>query len=161
METITFIRRAKYTDATNMISAHRRSIREVCSKDYTPEQIAAWSGRNFQEEHWKKTMDSDHVWVISDKEDNIYGFGHLKFNQISESEIAGLYFVPEVIGLGIGKTLIKIIFNECKKRSIQTVSLTATKTAKRFYQNAGFEQIGPSASIKIGGLEIECFNMKA
>lgn len=154
------IRRANHSDAANIISAHRRSIREVCSKDYNSEQISAWSGRNFQVDRWRTTMDTDMVWVISDKANNIYGFGHLKFRQDLEAEIAGLYFVPEVIGKGFGKSLVQIMFVECRSKEIKTVILSATKTAKIFYLKAGFEQIGLPSTIMIGGKEVECFNMK-
>jgi hypothetical protein len=92
------IRRALHGDATNIITAHRRSIRELCSKDYTSEQIAAWSGMNFQEDRWCQTMDQDLVLVISDQQDNIFGFEHLQVHGDSDAEIAGLYFVPEATG---------------------------------------------------------------
>ncbi len=106
------IRRACHEDATNIINAHRRSIRELCSKDYSSDQITAWAGFNFQEEHWHKTMDRDFVWVISDNQ-NIY-----------------------------------------------SIHLTATKTAKAFYANLGFKQLGPQSTLKIGGKDIECFKMQ-
>jgi N-acetylglutamate synthase-like GNAT family acetyltransferase len=123
------IRRAQHQDATLIIAAHRRSIRQLCSKDYNPEQIAVWSGRDFQEERWRSTMDKDHVWVIADQQDNIFGFGHLKFMENQTAEIAGLYFVPEVTGQGFGKKLAQIMFDECKKQNTGTIYLTGTKTA--------------------------------
>lgn len=42
------IRRAQHKDALEIIDSHVRSIREICEKDYTPEQIEAWAGRNFK-----------------------------------------------------------------------------------------------------------------
>ncbi len=88
-------------------------------------------------------MDTDFAWVISDQANNIYGLGHLKFRQDSEAQIAGLYFVPEVIGKGLGKSLVQIMFTECRSKRTKAVILSATKTAKCFYQSVGFEQIGP------------------
>lgn len=103
------IRRATHQDAKRIIEAHRRSIREVCSKDYNQEQIAGWSGRNFKEERWCQTIDKDFVWVISNDTQNIFGFGHLKFIENAQAEIAGFYFIPEVIGRGFGKQLIQLM----------------------------------------------------
>ena len=154
------IRRAHHEDAANIINAHRRSIRELCSKNYSSEQIAAWSGVNFQEDRWCQTMDQDMVWVISDSHNKILGFGHLQFQGDSEAEVAGLYFVPEVTGQKFGKQMVNLMFEECRNRNIQTVHLSATKTAKAFYENVGFKQIGPQRSVKIGGKDIECFNMQ-
>jgi putative acetyltransferase len=154
------IRRAQHQDATLIIAAHRRSIRQLCSKDYNPEQIAVWSGRDFQEERWRSTMDKDHVWVIADQQDNIFGFGHLKFMENQTAEIAGLYFVPEVTGQGFGKKLAQIMFDECKKQNTGTIYLTGTKTARPFYQSVGFVQIGPQVDMALGGINIECFKME-
>ncbi|WP_413575714.1 GNAT family N-acetyltransferase [Bdellovibrio sp. HCB290] len=154
------IRRALHEDAANIINAHRRSIREVCSNDYSSEQITAWSGLNFQEDRWCHTMDQDMVWVISDQNRNIFGFGHLQFQGDSEAEVAGLYFVPEVVGQNFGKEIVKLMIEECKKKNIRTIHLSATKTAKTFYENVGFKQIAPQSSVTIGGKAIECFKMQ-
>lgn len=156
----TSIRRARHDDATNIIKVHRRSIRELCSKDYSPDQIAVWSGRNFQEEHWHKTMDRDFVWVISDNQNNIFGFGYLKFHEIPEAEVAGLYFVPEVTGQGFGKKIFQLMLDECRNKGVYSIHLTATKTAKTFYEKVGFRQVGPQSTLKIGGKDIECFKMQ-
>lgn len=153
------IRKAQHQDAAKIIAAHRRSIREVCSRDYTPEQISAWSGRDFQEQRWCDTIDRGHVWVVADDRDNIYGFGRLKITTKIEAEIAGLYFVPEVVGKGLGKALVNLILHECKRRGFDQVTLYATKTAKAFYQSRGFQQSGDVLYITMGGVKVECFKM--
>lgn len=152
------IRRARKEDASKIISAHRRSIREVCSRDYSPAQIAVWSGRDFQEAHWYKTMDRDIVWVIADAADNIFGFGHLDIRG-ERAELAGLYYVPEAIGRGLGKQMIGLMLKECESRAVKSISLTGTKTAKKFYEAVGFEQVGPMKAFPIGGKPIEVFEM--
>lgn len=154
------IKRAVHHNAKGIIEAHRRSIREVCSKDYNTEQIAAWSGRDFREDRWCQTMDRDFVWVVTDTTEKIFGFGHLKIRENSEAEIAGLYFVPELIGVGLGKNLVRIMFDVCGSKAISKVVLSATKTAQSFYQSCGFVQIGGTSSIQIGGQIIECLNME-
>lgn len=153
------IRRAVHSDASGIINSHRRSIREVCAKDYNSQQIAAWSGRDFKEERWHQTMDKDLVWVISDEENKIFGFGHLMMKDQTEGHVAGLYFVPEVIGLGFGKRLFQLMKEECKQAEIPLMTLGATKTAKTFYQTLGFEEVGATVS-KMGDQQIESFNMR-
>lgn len=153
------IRRARKEDASKIISAHRRSIREVCSRDYSPEQIAVWSGRDFQEARWHQTMDLDIVWVIADSVENIFGFGHLQIKGDC-AELMGLYFVPEAIGRGFGKQMIGLMLKECESKAVQSVSLTGTKTAKKFYEAVGFQQVGSMKEVPIGGQPIEVFDMK-
>lgn len=154
------IRKARHQDASKIISAHRRSIREVCHKDYSSVQIEVWSGRDFQEERWRETMDRDLVWVISNENDDIFGFGHFALRANNCGEIAGFYFVPEVIGSGFGKKMVKLILEECRQNQIQKLILTSTKTAKPFYQSCGFVQVGEEAIIQIGGKPVECFHME-
>lgn len=156
----TEIRRAVHEDAANIIHAHKRSIRELCSKDYRPEQIATWAELVPQEGQWHQDIDQDLVWVISDQQNRIFGFGHLQFYKNQEAELAGLYFVPEVAAKGNGKKLVQLMLHECQKRKIQKIKLSATKTAKVFYERVGFTQIGPITEIKIGGKSIECFRMQ-
>jgi len=154
------IRRAVHEDAPNIIHAHKRSIRELCSKDCTAEQIATWSELVSQETHWHQDIDQDLVWVISDEQNRIFGFGHLQFYENQGAELAGLYFVPEVVGKGNGKKIVQLMLHECQKRKIQKIELSATKTAKVFYERIGFKQMGPMTEIKIGGKSIECFRMQ-
>lgn len=153
------IRRASPTDATNIIEAHRKSIREVCAKDYSAEQISAWAGFNFQEEHWVRTMDRDLVWVVSDDQNQIFGFGHLKFHENAEAEIAGLYFVPKILGQGFGKEIFRLMLEQCRERQVRAIRLTATKAAKTFYEHICFQQIGSESTLRINGKDIECFKM--
>jgi len=155
------IRRAKHEDAAGIIGSHRRSIREVCSRDYNPLQVAAWSGRDFQEERWRQTMDKDFVWVVVDENEKIFGFGHLVLRENSPGKLAGLYFVPEVVGLGLGRKIFELMVEECKRAGVTELLLSATKTAKNFYEKMGFVQLGPILSIQIGGEMVECFEMKA
>lgn len=153
------IRRARSEDAAKIINAHRRSIREVCSRDYSPDQIAVWSGRDFQETRWHQTIDRDIVWVIADTANNIFGFGHLQIRG-NVAEVMGLYFVPEAIGRGFGKQMIRLMHKECESNSVQSISLTGTKTAKKFYEAVGFQQVGPMKEVPIGGKPIEVFEMR-
>ncbi len=154
------IRRALHHDAKGIIATHRRSIRELCQRDYTEAQIAAWSGRDFKEERWHASIDKDMVWVIADTADNIFGFGHLEFPDNKPARLAGLYFAPEVLGFGYGRKIVELMKAECRNKSIFTVDLLATKTAKRFYERMGFVQDGESTQAPMGDQWIECFKME-
>lgn len=155
-----FIRRARHEDAARIIEAHRRSIREICSRDYAPEQIEAWAGRNFQEDRWQKTMDHDLVWVVADEKGNVHGFGHLRLPQDPQAEIMGLYLTPDVTGKGFGKELVRLMLKECRQRNFRRIHLSATLTARSFYQSVGFESVGEPSFIQMGGVKIDCISMQ-
>lgn len=153
------IRKAVHEDAPLIIQAHIRSIREVCSPDYTKEQIAAWSGRDFQVSRWCESIDRDQVWVISNEKREIFGFGHLMFQVENEAYVAGLYFVPEAKGLGFGRQMMELILAEVKKRQIKLIKLNGTKTAQKFYLAAGFTA-GESTCVTMMDQQIDCINMQ-
>ena len=153
------VRRAQKEDASKIIEAHRKSIREICSKDYSPKQIEVWSGRDFQEGQWHETIDHDFVWVVADAADEALGFGHLQIRN-GGAKLMGLYFAPEAIGRGHGKIMITLMVQECKARAIKAISLTGTKTAHSFYEKVGFVQIGPLKEVPIGGIPFEVFEMR-
>jgi ribosomal-protein-serine acetyltransferase len=153
------IRRARHLDAAGIIQAHVRSIREVCAKDYRPEQIAAWSGRDFQESRSRENMDKNHVWVIDDGK-NIQGFSELMIKENGIGEIRGLYITPEVIGQGLGSKLLaaNLYFSRFKK--LNKIFLSSTITSIKFYEKHGFIAIGPRDATPIGGVPIDSQNME-
>lgn len=154
-----FIRRARKLDATGIIQSHIKSIREICSKDYNEKQIAAWSGIDFKEGIWHKSIETDHIWVLDNGEE-ILGFGHLKFHDENKSEIHGLYFSPDAIGKGLGHKLVSImkLFSSSKGRN--HVVLSATITAKDFYEKEGFKSECEAKSISINGEQVNCYRME-
>jgi putative acetyltransferase len=152
------IRKAKHEDAAEIIAAHVRSIREVCSKDYSEKQIEAWSGRNFSEEIWRRTMDCDAVWVV-EQDQHVAGFGHVRFKPGQTATIEGLYFAPEATGRGLGRTLMSLIFKELMDRGVEEADLVSTLTAKGFYTDIGFSVVRPTV-VEFGGVAVECLEMR-
>ncbi len=106
-EVLVKIRRALKADSKNIFDAQMRSIKEVCAKDYTPKQIAAWGGRRYDPDHWPKIIEKSYVWVIADRT-NIFGLFSLLLPKANElAHITSLYIVPEALGNGFGKQFIK------------------------------------------------------
>src|SRR5687768_6896034 len=70
------IRRAVPGDARAIHEAHMRSIREVCAKDYSEEQIRAWAGREFRQNERTAAITRDSVWVV-EAEGRVAGYAHL------------------------------------------------------------------------------------
>jgi len=152
------IRRASHGDAAEIIAAHVRSIREICSKDYSETQISAWSGRDFSEEIWRRTIDRDTVWVV-EYDQHVAGFGHVQFKPGQTATIEGLYFSPDASGRGIGRELMSLIFAELTDRGVEEADLVSTLTATGFYSDLGFSLVRPAA-VKFDGVEVECIEMR-
>jgi putative acetyltransferase len=152
------IRRASHGDATEIIAAHVRSIREICSKDYSETQISAWSGRDFSEEIWRRTIDRDTVWVV-EYDQHVAGFGHVRFKPARTATIEGLYFAPVAAGRGLGRELMSLVFKELTDRGVEEADLASTLTAKGFYVRLGFSVVRPTV-VKFDGVEVECIEMR-
>jgi putative acetyltransferase len=138
--------------------AHVRSIREICSKDYSQKQIGAWSGRDFSEEIWRRTIDRDAVWVVEENQ-HVAGFGHVRFKPGQAATIEGLYFAPEAAGRGLGRELMSLIFTELMDRGVEEADLVSTLTAKGFYTDVGFSVVRPTV-VEFSGVAIECLEMR-
>ncbi len=152
------IRRAGHEDAEAIIDSHVRSIREICSRDYTQLQINAWAGRNFKAHLWCQTMDRDLVWVVC-VDSQVRGYGHLAVMNASEGEVMGLYLAPEALGIGAGKKLFDVVLKTALENKLQVLNLHATKTARGFYEKQGFFQVPGLESVEIGGVDIPCTPM--
>lgn len=153
------IRRAIHADAEAIIHVHVDSIRHICAKDYTPEQIEAWSGRKFKAELWKQAMDRDFIWVV-EHEKKIVGFGHFAVMDDDSGEVLGLYFIPPAIGHGLGKKMFAEFIKLANAYKLKRISLHSTITAKKFYEHLGFHQNGSDTTIEMRGVAIPCYPME-
>ncbi|OIQ20698.1 MAG: hypothetical protein BM556_01800 [Bacteriovorax sp. MedPE-SWde] len=154
------IRLAQGKDTKEIWEAHIASIREVCSKDYSSDQVAGWSSFAYSHEHWVKTMKKDHV-LVYEENDKVQGFCHSGIINDSTAEIYGFYLSPLVIGKGIGREMILSTLKYFKDlKNIKIVKLMATRTAKPFYEKAGFTVTGPEFQEPTRGIMLECIPME-
>ena len=153
------IRRALHSDSQEIIDVHVRSIREICGKDYTPDQIEAWAGRTFKPELWNQAIDRDYIWVI-ETDEKISGFGHLAVMDEINGEVLGLYLIPPAIGNGLGKKMIEEFIKVAKDHNLKKINLHSTITAKSFYESLGFHQSGSDTTVEMRGVAIPCYPME-
>lgn len=153
------IRRAIHSDAERIIESHERSVREICSRDYSVAQIDAWLSRKLKANHFCDSIDRDFIWVV-EINNCVKGYGHLALMSETSGEIMGLYFCPEASGLGAGNELISLMKQVALQNGIKEIGLHSTLTAKAFYSSHGFKQVGEEESIEMQGLPIPCFFMK-
>ena len=157
MSTVT-IRKGKIEDKQQVNLAHKRSIREVCSKDYNEEQVRIWSDVTYDQEIWNRSIQND-IYYVLEKDGTIEGFIHGRVHPDNTGEIMGLYFTPEVIGLGYGRKVFDLVMNDIKSSSPSRVIISGTKTARPFYEAMGFTVVEIKQS-NIRGTMIETNEME-
>ena len=154
------IRKAIHSDALSIHAAHMKSIQEVCSSDHSIEEISAWGNRPFNKEQRIHAINNHFVYVV-ELENKIEGFLHFSIlENRKESYVFGLYLTKEVNGIGIGKELVNIMFDELKRNEIQNINLHSSITAHPFYLKLGFIDSSLMTTVTINQTPIRCIPME-
>lgn len=146
------IRKFKLSDAVSLARLHRGTIRSVNSKDYSPPEIAAWSGRTSAKRFRNLGKLNDRFVALEKRK--IVGFGDYK-----DAEVMGLYIHKKHTGKGIGTKLLKKIEREVYARGKRTLKCISTVTARSFYEKNGFRLV-KKAIHKIQDQKLRVFEMK-
>ena len=155
------IRTASPGDERGIHEAQMRSIREVCSKDYTKEEILGWGNRPLGN-RWHVAIKEGHVWVVESAV-RIFGCAYLRIVSTEQQKLAYidvLYLTPEVIGKGLGKALANLMIEKAKEENVKNISLDSTITAHEFYRSLGFSDVGPVKTQEFGASQVKCFPME-
>lgn len=156
------IRRARVEDAFGIHDAHMRSIREVCSRSHTPEEIAGWGNREFDRERRADVITNQRVWVAEDG-DRVEGFAEVHFREFDgklRAHLMGLYLTPKVVSQGFGSRLMDLVFEEAKAAGVSRLTLDSTLDAHEFYRRKGFRDAGEMRLTQIGGSFVRNYPME-
>jgi putative acetyltransferase len=154
------IRRAVPEDAFAIHQAHMTSIREICSKDHSPEEVSVWGNRPYNEEQRHRSITKQFVYIVL-VDNRVEGFIHFDFTDSAKNEIYifALYLTLNAAGFGVGRKFIDIVFLECKKSCVKSVNLHSTITAHNFYQKMGFIDTAAMTTVEVAGQPVRCIPM--
>ena len=156
------VRKALLQDAESIHLSHMKSIQEVCSKDHSKAEIAAWGHRPFQKEQRESAIKNDFV-MVAEYLQKIEGYGHLRVfekNSFMRAHIIGLYLTSNVIGQSIGRRMIDTMKEQCRYRKVKLITLESTLTANAFYKKCGFVEDGPEMIVHINDQPVRCYPMR-
>ena len=146
------IRLARDEDYAAIARLHRQTIRNINSKDYTKDQINAWSART-NAQRFRSNANKCKRWVAV-QDNKVVGF----CDHSLDGEFWGLYVHKDFIGKGIGSRLLKVAEDSLKKMGFKKVHLKATVTAKEFYKRNGYKVIKKDLH-PINNEKLEIFDM--
>lgn len=118
----------------------RRSIAELCQADHNGDKaaIAAWSA-NKTPEMWKVWVDQEATELyVAVEADRILGVGMLG----RTGEIMLNYVAPDARWRGVSKKLLAHMEAEALSSGLQQCTLDSTRTARAFYEAAGYRSTG-------------------
>jgi GNAT superfamily N-acetyltransferase len=135
------IRKASAEDAPAACEVLRRSIRDLCVADHhndpvildkwlankTPEIVASWIAR------------PDSTLLVAVESGVILGVGSIT----DAGEITLNYISPDARFRGVSRAMIRALEDMAIRRGVARCHLISTKTARRFYNSAGYREDGP------------------
>ena len=153
------VRRARAGDAPGICAAHIASIRGVCSRDYSPEEIESWCFGKVPALY--EPLIEQWAWYVGDAGGEIAGFGEVDVAAAPRAaEVKGLYIAPAWVGKGVGAAIIRRLLEDARGARVQRVFLKGTLTAEPFYRRMGFVQTGRGVHRSRGGLDLACVMME-
>lgn len=130
------IRSFQLSDLPQIMHLFHDTVHSVNSRDYTPEQIAAWTTHAFNEDFWAKRLSSKITWV-AEAESQILGFTDFEPN----GHIDCFYCHHQHQGRGIGSQLLNQIEQMARSLGIRRLFAEVSITAKPFFLQKGFTTV--------------------
>jgi putative acetyltransferase len=148
------IREAVAGDATQIIVIHARSVRALCSGDYTPEQIEAWIGKRTPEEMAQRI--AMHPFFVAERNGKLTGYAVYNVNS---SELLSIYVDPDFARQGVASALMNVLLADAWSKGLATLWLDASLSAVPFYETVGFVRIMETTHA-FRGVPLECMRME-
>lgn len=146
------IRRYEAADLDAVIGVFLRSVREVASRDYDADQIAAWA--QVDRDVWLRRRLERPTWVAL-LADVIAGFIDLE----SSGHIDMLFVDPANPRKGVASALLDTVENAARKQRLALLDTDASITARPFFEKHGF-QVVRSQDVALRGQRLTNFRME-
>lgn len=119
-----------------LLAVFQSSVRGLAARDYTLEQIDAWSPSKPDPalcEEWITRIRSNHPWV-AEVDGRLAGFADLQPSGYIDQFFVGAGFA----GRGIGAALMRHLHELARAQGIATLSAHVSLTAQPFFRRFGF-----------------------
>ncbi len=111
------------------------SVEELAVDDYTAEQRDAWAA-SAEAEAFEARLKAGLTLVAQDEEGDIVGFAVLVENRA----IAHVHVHPDLVGEGIGRTLVEALAKLATARGAEALVADVTDNAKGFFLKLAFTE---------------------
>jgi putative acetyltransferase len=121
-------------DLDQIVILFRRSVRELASRDYTEQQIAAWAPDTSEQPDWSRRLASGLV-VVCELGARIAGFARLEAN----GHLDLLYVHPEFERRGVASRLCEHLEEWALHNTSGRIFTEASITARPLLERRGFK----------------------
>lgn len=139
------VRRYREGDEPALLQVFFSSIRDIASRDYTPEQIAAWASEDRDPQLWASRIRQLQPFIV-EVEGEIAGYADVQPNgYIDHFFVSGKY--PKQ---GIGTLMMNAIHDEAKRLGLNELTSNVSKTAEGFFLRHGFHVVERGFPVRRG-----------
>lgn len=149
------IRKASDADKENISKLHISSIKRLCSKHYTDEQLNAWTSV-LTPSVYDQALKEKLFLVAHDSNQELKGLGIL---DIQNAEISAIYIHPDAVRNGIGTELLYELEKAARNSNVVKISVHSTLNARGFYLRHGYLEHGFTFYRLSNGEKLECVQM--
>jgi putative acetyltransferase len=141
-------------DAEATWEAYFRAIRGTASKDYSPEQIAAWAPEQVDLVEWNERRLAAHTFVAT-IERRVVGFSDVKDDGLLDM----LFVHPDAGGRGVARALVDAVIGKARALGLTEIHTHASRTARPAFERFGFEVERPNPENWIRGQNLPNYDM--
>lgn len=128
------------------------ALRILCVRDYSSEQIEALVNRNIC--HVSRGGHRGEITYVAELDNVVVGVSSLLGHCIS-----AVYVHPLYARRGIGGHLLQAVERSARSRHLRKLKVTASLTARPFYQAQGYQTVDESHLLTKEGQQIRCIEM--
>tara|TARA_R110001592_G_C13011660_1_gene736789 strand:- start:521 stop:979 length:459 start_codon:yes stop_codon:yes gene_type:complete len=135
-----------------LFDVFRSAITQVCSKDYSAEQIQAWVPAQYEHAKWKKRIEAIKPFVAT-IDGEVVGYADIQ----SDGYIDHFFVGGSCQARGVGRALMNTLLSQKidGKKAYSNVSITA----RPFFEKYGFKVVKEN-TVQIGGVGLCNFTME-
>ena len=139
-------------DAPAMAKLFCDTVQTICAKDYTKEQLDAWTSGADTEE-WHERF-SHSLTLIAESGNDIIGFANLDGDLLDM-----LYISKYYQRLGLGTELVTQLQLAARRRGLRRLVTFSSLTAKPFFLSLGWSIVRPNIAVR-GGVSLSNYLME-
>ncbi len=130
------IRRYLAGDAQATLDVFYRAIRVTASRDYDPDQLAAWASPDIDPTDWATYRKEAETWV-AEVDGTVVGFTDID----STGYIDMMFVDPHAGRTGVATALLDRVTGIARSQGIGELTVNASLTARPFFERRGFTVI--------------------
>lgn len=151
---VMIIRQFESSDAVALAALFHASVRDAGIRDYSAEQVAAWSPSSPEPDRYLRPTEGRICLVAVDDDNRPIGYGDLG----ADGHIDHLYCRPDVIGTGVGSAIYAAIEAIARQAGIEFLFVDASEGARRLLERRGFS-VDALNDFNINGVAIHNYRM--